>query len=100
MKMTISEEMKSDIYEILEDFIENYYSNLRDRMDGIKDELNDFYSTAKVLRDRMGEIEKMIHAHAIGVQNVYNEVQEVKNKLNIPLLNEKILKIEEIRNAI
>jgi hypothetical protein len=45
----------------------------------IKEESKDFYSCINRINERLDHIESMINKHAVGVQNVYDEIIKVIN---------------------
>lgn len=77
---------------------------LNDELEDIRDkfalDLSDFYECYSYIKKRMVDIEAMIHKHAIGVQNVYTQMQEIKYFFQLAKMDdamlEKISRIKEI----
>jgi archaellum component FlaC len=82
--MTLSDEERLDItdliYEVVSKIEDDRYDDYSDLLKALKEESSGIYEGINRLNARMDTIEKMIQAHAIGVQNVYKELQTIKSK--------------------
>jgi hypothetical protein len=76
-KMT-DDEIRTEIYYEVERLHIEKYEEMDSIYRQLKEEANDFYYNKNRITERLDEIEAMIKAHSIGVQNVYKEVQSLK----------------------
>lgn len=66
----------------------------------IKDLAADVFRNQNKILGRLDEIENLIRNHSIGVQNVYNELSQIKTMYNVVEMDsdlmDKIVKTKEI----
>lgn len=63
--------------------------------------IDEFHERASYIKKRLIDIESMIHNHAIGVQNVYTELREIKEFFKLAKMDANTMeKIERIRDII
>lgn len=84
--------MEDKIHKIIERYYTANYDAICQKADEITEKYADIMQGQGRILKRMDEIESMINAHSIGVQNVYEEVRSLKN-----VINECIVDIEHIK---
>jgi hypothetical protein len=95
-KMIEQIDIKVDRY--FERFYHGHYVEMRELEHNIKECSGDIFANQKRITDRMDEIEKIIRAHAVGMQNVYEEVKIIKNMYNVSIIDTELLdKIQRIK---
>lgn len=88
------------IIQYIEDRLETYNDDSDRLLYNFRTEVREFYEFNSFIKKRLEDIEAMIHNHAIGVQNVYTQMQEIRDFFGIAKMDtvmlEKIARIKEI----
>lgn len=104
--MVIDDELRENIRNEVERQIEQWdddnwqYDQVKELVFEFRKEKHEFDEFNSFINKRLIDIEAMIHNHAIGVQNVYTQMQEIRDffaitKMDTEML-EKIARIKEI----
>lgn len=72
---------KEEIYNLVYEILGNWELDEREIISVYKKELIDNVKVLNGYKERMDEIENLIHNHAIGVQNVYNKFKEIEDTI-------------------
>jgi DNA repair ATPase RecN len=92
---------RDEMYTDIDELVKQYHDEKYEKMDSIyrrlRDEAKDIYTVQARILKRMDEIESLIRAHSIGVQNVYNSIQDLRDKYdNLSKTSKSYRKIVEL----
>jgi len=73
----MKEEEIDDVLDLMDDFLVKYLDKIVRMQVGLCDRMEAIDDYFRKVSSRMLEIERMINAHAVGVQNVYNEFNKI-----------------------
>ena len=91
---------KNEIYEYVYKILENYEFDQKSVIGTIRNEISEeWLPLIKDVPQRMDEIEEMIHAHAVGVQNVYSKVEKIEKTLELSDVKKEIEEIYKYMNS-
>jgi hypothetical protein len=93
----------NEIYEMInaqiDAALEREDCHIKQLQDALCEELENYRQANKSNSKQMAIIETMIHQHAIGVQNVYNEILEMKRIYQLTQIDKELFdKIEKIKS--
>lgn len=95
----MNDELREEILELINDDERKEGSYLEKLGQDLRSEIHDYCSLTKEFRERMSQMESMIHGHAIGVQNVYAEVKKVQDALQLVEVKKLVRYIENYDSA-
>lgn len=87
----ISNELREELVELLNEHFDDYYFEERMQAKAFFDDIRGHIEWLKRTNKRLDDIENMIHHHAIGVQNVYNEVMKMKEIYKLTIIDQKVI---------
>lgn len=100
----IEVELTDEVEDLIYSTVKKYHDERYDDMDSIyrrlQDTANEVLISNQRVHERLNALESMIHSHAIGVQNVYAEIENMRNIYNTSCIDEalmaKIAKTKEL----
>jgi hypothetical protein len=88
------EEIYSAIHKTVDEAIDQIVMDEKEFISTLRRDIAEEFIIIKNLKKRMDEIESMIHAHAVGVQNVYAKVEKIEKTLELKDIKKLIRYIE------
>lgn len=101
MEDDIAEKIQEEVHRAVTNYFNDNYDSMYEIQCNIKEQSHDIFANQKRVMDRINEIEKLINSHAIGVQNVYNSIQDLRDKYdNLSKTSKSYRKIVELMEDI